>query len=88
MQQEFLKKYFPIGKTNQIRKAIIGFLQFEREQLRETWERLKDFLRKCLHHAVPKWQLMWSFVYQNIPIINLPLAIGRILVVRWTVDPK
>jgi hypothetical protein len=25
MQQEFLKKYFPISKTNQIRKVIIGF---------------------------------------------------------------
>jgi hypothetical protein len=25
MQHEFLKKYFTIGKTNQIRKSIIGF---------------------------------------------------------------
>jgi len=58
MQQEFLKKYFPIGKTNQIRKAIISFAQFEGEQFHETWERLKDLLRKCLHHAVPKWQLV------------------------------
>jgi hypothetical protein len=32
MQQEFLKKYFPIGKTNQIRKTIIGFSQLQGEQ--------------------------------------------------------
>ena len=25
LQREFLKKYFPIGKTNQIRKAITSF---------------------------------------------------------------
>ncbi|XP_062150305.1 uncharacterized protein LOC133858859 [Alnus glutinosa] len=61
MQEEFLKKYFLIGKTNQIRKSIISFAQFEGEQFHETWERLKDFLRKCPHHAVPKWQLVQCF---------------------------
>jgi len=61
MQQEFLKKYFPISKTNQIRKAIIGFSQFEGEQFHETWERLRDLLRKCPHHAVPKWQVVQCF---------------------------
>jgi len=61
MQQGFLKKYFPISKTNQIRKAIIGFSQFEGEQFQETWERLKDLLRKCPHHAIPKSQLVQCF---------------------------
>jgi hypothetical protein len=41
MQQEFLKKYFPIGKTNQIRKAIAGFSQIDGESFLETWERMK-----------------------------------------------
>jgi len=27
----------------------------------ETWERMKDFLWKCPHHAVPKWQLIQCF---------------------------
>jgi len=35
--------------------------QFEGEQFHETWERLKDLLRKCPHHAVPKWQLVQCF---------------------------
>jgi len=61
MQQDFLKKYFPIGRTNQIRKTITSFSQFEGEQFHETWERLKDLLRKCPHHAVPKWQLVQCF---------------------------
>jgi len=44
MQHEFLKKYFTIGKTNQIRKAITGFSQIEGEPFHETWERMKDLL--------------------------------------------
>ena len=61
MQREFLKKYFPIGKTNQFRKAITSFSQIEGEQFHESWERLKDLLRKCPHHQVPRWQLVQYF---------------------------
>jgi hypothetical protein len=61
IQQAFLKKYFPMGKTNQIRKAITGFSQYEGEPFFETWERMKDLLQKCPHHAVPKWQLVQCF---------------------------
>ena len=61
LQREFLKKYFPIGKTNQIRKAITSFSQLEGELFHETWERLRDLIHKCPHHAVPKWQLCQYF---------------------------
>ena len=54
LQREFLKKYFPIGKTNQIRKAITSFSQADGEMFHETLERLKDLTRKCPHHAIPK----------------------------------
>ncbi|GAV70168.1 LOW QUALITY PROTEIN: hypothetical protein CFOL_v3_13666, partial [Cephalotus follicularis] len=27
----------------------------------ESWERLKDLIRKCPHHVVPKWQLVQCF---------------------------
>jgi hypothetical protein len=36
LQQEFLKKYFPIGKTNDIRRVITSISQYEGEQLYET----------------------------------------------------
>jgi hypothetical protein len=36
-------------------------MQFEGEPFYETWERMKDLLRKCPHHAVPKWQLVQCF---------------------------
>jgi len=61
MQQEFFKKYFTIEKTNQIRNTITGFSQIEGETFHETWERMKDILRKRPHHVVPKWQLIRCF---------------------------
>jgi hypothetical protein len=61
LQQIFLKQYFPIGRTNDIRRAITGITQYQGEPLHETWERLKDLLRSCPHHVVPKWQLVQSF---------------------------
>ncbi|GAV62963.1 LOW QUALITY PROTEIN: hypothetical protein CFOL_v3_06485, partial [Cephalotus follicularis] len=27
----------------------------------ESWERLKDLIRKCPHHVIPKWQLVQCF---------------------------
>ena len=61
LQREFLKKYFSIGKSNQIRKAITSFSQSDGEMFHETLERLKDLTRKCPHHAIPKWQLVQCF---------------------------
>ena len=58
LQREFLKKYFPIRKTNKIRKAITSFFQSDGEMFHETWKRLKDLTRKCPHYAIPKWQFV------------------------------
>jgi len=58
MQEEFHKKYYPIGRTNQMRRAITSFSQNPGELFHETWERLKYLLRKCPHYAIPKWQLV------------------------------
>ncbi|XP_058213682.1 uncharacterized protein LOC131325434 [Rhododendron vialii] len=61
LQQEFLTKYFPIGKTILYRQAITSFSQVDGEQFHETWERLSQLTRKCPHHEVPKWQLVRIF---------------------------
>ncbi|CAN6446967.1 unnamed protein product [Victoria cruziana] len=50
LQREFLKKYFPIGKTNHYRRAISLFTALEGEYFHQAWERMKDLLRKCPHH--------------------------------------
>ena len=55
MQHEFLKKFYPIGRTNTMRRAITGFAQLPNEQIHESWERLKELLKKYLHHGLSKW---------------------------------
>ena len=44
LQQFFLKKYFPIGRTDDTRRAITSISQYEGEPFHETCERLKDLL--------------------------------------------
>ncbi|CAN6483056.1 unnamed protein product [Victoria cruziana] len=61
LQREFLKKYFPIGKTNHYRRAISLFTALEGESFHQAWERMKDLLRKCPHHQIPRWQVLQGF---------------------------
>ncbi|MQL97175.1 hypothetical protein Taro_029862 [Colocasia esculenta] len=61
MQQEFLKKFYPIGRTNTMRRAITGFSQHPGELMHESWERLKGLLRKCPHHGLSRWQIVQAF---------------------------
>ncbi|CAN6455686.1 unnamed protein product [Victoria cruziana] len=61
LQREFLKKYFSIGKTNHYRRAISTFAALEGEYFHQAWERMKDLLRKCLHHQIPRWQVLQGF---------------------------
>ncbi|CAN6465559.1 unnamed protein product [Victoria cruziana] len=59
--REFLKKYFSIGKTNHYRRAILIFAALEGEYFHQAWERMKDLLRKCLHHQILRWQVLQGF---------------------------
>ncbi|CAN6453713.1 unnamed protein product [Victoria cruziana] len=61
LQRKFLKKYFPIGKTNHYKKAISMFEALEGESFHQAWERMKDLLRKCPHHQIPRWQVLQGF---------------------------
>ncbi|CAN6456057.1 unnamed protein product [Victoria cruziana] len=44
LQREFLKKYFPIGKTNHYKRAISIFAALEGKSFHQAWERMKDLL--------------------------------------------
>ncbi|CAN6445586.1 unnamed protein product [Victoria cruziana] len=61
LQNEFLKKYFPISKTNHFRKAITTFSALEGETFHQAWERMKELLRRCPHHQIPRWQILQGF---------------------------
>ena len=57
----FLQKYFPIGRTNDIKRALTNFSHVEGEKFHKSWEHFQDLIRSCPHHRIPKWQLVQSF---------------------------
>ena len=61
MEEEFLRKYYSIGKTTSVRKAIREFTQGSSEIFHEAWERLRDLTRECPHHGVSNHELTQIF---------------------------
>ena len=61
MEEEFLRKYYSVGKTTSVRKAIREFTQGSSETFHEAWERLRDLTRECPHHGVSNHKLTQIF---------------------------
>ena len=61
MGDAFLCKYYSLGKTSVVRRAILEFSQGPREVFYEAWERLRDLLRQCPHHGIPKHEITHIF---------------------------
>ena len=45
MEDTFLHKYYSVGKTSAVRRAICEFSQGPGEVFYEAWERLRDLLK-------------------------------------------
>lgn len=58
---KFLSKFFPVSKTNALRREIADFYQEEHEKFYESWERFKDLILKCPHHGFETWRLVQYF---------------------------
>ncbi|XP_031096986.1 uncharacterized protein LOC116001238 [Ipomoea triloba] len=61
LHREFLKRFYPISKTQRMRRAIQNFKQIQNESLAESWERFKELRRQCPHHGIQGWDLMMAF---------------------------
>lgn len=61
MQSAFLNEFYSIIKTAAIRNKIKSFRQILGEQFHKAFSRLKELLRTCPHHDVPKWELLKIF---------------------------
>ena len=61
MKEEFLRKYYSIGKTTFVWKAINKFTQGSSETFHEAWERLRDLTRECPHHGLSSHELTQIF---------------------------
>ena len=57
MEDEFLRKYYSVGKITSVRKAIREFTQGPSEKFHEDWERLRELTRECPHHGVSNHEL-------------------------------
>ena len=64
---KFLGKFFPMSKTDALRREISDFYQTEGEQFYECWERFNDLLLKCPHHGFETWRLVKYFYDGLIP---------------------
>ena len=60
MEKCFLRKFYPFGKTNALRRAIREFTQGN-DNLSEAWERFMALTRRCPHHGIPSWELVQTF---------------------------
>ena len=58
---KFLARYFPPSKYVKMRNEITCFSQMDMESLYEAWERFKELLRRCPHHAFEDWQQVQIF---------------------------
>ncbi|KAI3709079.1 hypothetical protein L2E82_38824 [Cichorium intybus] len=61
LKAKFLQEFYPVSKTTEVRRAIQDFQQKPGEAFHEAFDRLKELLRSCPHHEVPKWQLVKLF---------------------------
>ena len=61
MEEEFLKKYYSVGKTTSVRKAIREFIQSLSDTFHEACEQLRDLNRECPYHGVSNHELTQIF---------------------------
>ncbi|KAM7484084.1 hypothetical protein LguiA_000093 [Lonicera macranthoides] len=66
---KFLTKFFPMSKTNELRRQISDFCQEDNEKFYESWERFKDILLRCPHHGFETWRLV-QFFYNGLTQTN------------------
>ena len=57
MKEEFLSKYYSVGKITSIRKVIYEFIQGLSETFHEAWARLRDLTREFPHYGVSNHEL-------------------------------
>ena len=57
MEEEFLRKYYYVGKATSVRKAIRELTQGLNVTFHEAWERLRDLTRECPHHGMSNHKL-------------------------------
>ncbi|XP_016168575.1 uncharacterized protein LOC107611128 [Arachis ipaensis] len=62
LRRKFLDKFFPLEKTDYIRKQIFSIMQMDQETLYEYWTRFRRLLESCPHHQMDIYLLISYFI--------------------------
>ncbi|XP_042955290.1 uncharacterized protein LOC122291568 [Carya illinoinensis] len=65
MQTGFLKKFFPIHRTNALKRQIMNYSLKDSKTFYQYWKRFKDLLDSCPHHGYEHWRVI-SFFYESL----------------------
>ena len=61
LQVEFLKKFFSVHKTNNLKRKIYTFAAHDSERFYQCWERYLETISGCPHHGFDTWMLVNHF---------------------------
>ncbi|RVW21571.1 hypothetical protein CK203_115642 [Vitis vinifera] len=64
LQAEFLKKFFPTHRTNDLKRKISNFSAKENEKFYECWERYMEAINAYPDHGFDTWLLV-SYFYDS-----------------------
>ena len=70
MKEEFLRKYYFVGISISVRKAICEFTKGMSETFHEAWERLRDLTRECPHGVGYLKKTMISAMMMSMNVMN------------------
>ncbi|RVW69076.1 hypothetical protein CK203_063724 [Vitis vinifera] len=73
LQAEFLKKFFPTHRTNDLKRQISNFSTKENEKFYECWERYMEAINACPHYGFDTWLLVSYFMTELIQKQTLQL---------------
>jgi len=76
----FLAKFFLVGKTNLFCSKISIFQRENQESVREAWECMQQYVQACPHHGMQDWLFIQSFYHGLFlsPIIILMLLLEEL----------
>nr|GEV04678.1 reverse transcriptase domain-containing protein [Tanacetum cinerariifolium] len=66
---KFINQFFPPSKTTNLRNEITNFQQRFDESFSEAWDRFKDLLRACPHHAIIESKSKVHYLRNN-PVVS------------------
>jgi hypothetical protein len=70
---KFLKKFFPVQRTRQLRRDIQTFQQKDGDLFFEAWENFKELFLKCPHHNLSQDDQVQAF-YEGLNDSNKSLV--------------